>query len=129
MQAGQAPGGDAAGDASTVVDNLDAHVVLDLDRHRKFGRASMPDSVADRFAHNGFSVIGECSIDNRQGAHELNRGAQFGSAELRDCVVEPLSQPGDVRRGAVQVENCGSDLLNDALKIINAAGQSLLHLS
>ena len=65
MQVGQAPAGVAVGDTSAVVDNLDAHVVLDLDRHRKFGRASMPDNVADRLAHDGFGVIGQCSIDNR----------------------------------------------------------------
>lgn len=129
MQARQAPAADATGEASTVVDNLDAHVVLNRDRHRKSGRAGVPHNVADRFAHNGFGVIGKCSIDNRQRSHELDRGTPLGSAELRDCVVESLSQPGDVRRYAMQVENCGADLADNALKIVDAAGQSLLQLN
>jgi hypothetical protein len=120
MQAGQASGGAAAGDASTVVYHLDAHVVVDLDGHCKCGRAGMADNIADRFAHNGLDVIGERSIDNRQGAHECNRGLQFGSAEARDCRLEPMTQPGDALRRPVQVENFGANLPNNALKIINA---------
>jgi len=128
MQAAQA----VAGDVLAVVDDLDTDVVFDLYRDRESGRPGMSDGVADRFAHNGFGVIGECSADNGQGARELNRGLQVGSAGLHEDVVEPLAQSGCVPQwtvhGAVGVKNRDADFLDDVVKGVNVAGQSLLHL-
>lgn len=73
LQTGQATAGHVGWVAPTVVYNLDAHVVLDLDGHRQSSSTRVPDSVAEGFAHNGFNMNGQCIIDNRQGAHELNR--------------------------------------------------------
>ena len=45
-QVGQATFGDVTGDASTLVYDFNAHVVLDADRDAECGRAGMPNRVA-----------------------------------------------------------------------------------
>ena len=87
----------------------------------------MPNSVADRLAYNRFRMIGQRGVDNRQRSDELHRGAQLGARELGDRLVEPLSQPGHARRGAVQIEDRGADLLDDFLQVVDTARKPLLH--
>jgi hypothetical protein len=62
-------------------------------------------------SRTSFDVVGQCSIDHRQRAGELTRGAQIGAGELRDRLIAPLPQSGTFRGCAVQVEDRSSDLL------------------
>ena len=57
----------------------------------------------------------------------MHAGAQIGASELRDGFVESLPQAGRARGRALQIEDRGSDLLDDFLKIVHALGKPLLH--
>ena len=60
--------------------------------------------LTDQTQRSSFDVVGQCSIDHRQRAGELDRGAQIGAGELRDRLIEPLTQSDTFRGCAVQVE-------------------------
>ena len=66
-------------DATAVVHHLDAEIVGDPDLDGEFRCARMPHGVADRLAHNGFGVVGQCGVDRRKRSQELHRGMQFGA--------------------------------------------------
>jgi hypothetical protein len=57
----------------------------------------MPDSIRDRFSHNGFGMFGQTCIDNRQRTGVLHRSTELGGGELRDRVIQTLTQPSDSR--------------------------------
>ena len=78
-------------------------------------------------ADNGFRVIGQAASTTDSGPLNCAE-VRSPAGELRDGLIEALSQPGDVRGRAMQVEDRGADLLNDLLQIVHAVGQSLLHL-
>lgn len=102
-------------------------VIIDGDIDRERRGVGVPHDVADRFTHDGFGMIGERGVDNRQRAGVLDGRAKVRTGELRNRVVKPLAQPGDARGRAVQVEDCGTDLVNDLLQLVDALRESLLH--
>jgi hypothetical protein len=57
----------------------------------------MPDSIRDRFSRNGFGLVGQTCIDNRQRTGVLHRSTELGGGELRDRVIQTLTQPSDSR--------------------------------
>ena len=118
---------DGVRNTSAVVDDLDPQVVFDSDVDGQCGGVSMPKSVADRFSHNGFRMIGQRRVNHRQRSDELDRGTKLGTRELGDRLVEPLAQPRRTRLGAVQIENRSADLLNDLLQVIHTVRKPLLH--
>ena len=116
-------------DATAVVDDLDAQVVLDVDvdgrawwRSRAARRCSPPPGQPPRHDRRG----------RRQPPTAARRTAPSCASPGRrtarwppPAVAAAASSP-DWR--AVQIEDRGADLLDDLLQVVDAVGKSLLHL-
>ena len=114
-QIGQPAAGDLTDDSRAVVDDVDSQFVLDEDVDVQGGGSGMPDGIADRFADNGFGMVGEGHVDDGKRAGILHIRSHLGTGELIDRLIEPLPQPRAAGLATVQVEDRGADLLDHVL--------------
>lgn len=119
IQIRQAAAGDVFRHAPAVVNNFDEQVIFRLDGDSECCGVGVPRGVADRFAHNGFSVIGEDGANHRQWSDELRRNTYFPVRELGDRFVKSPSQPGHARGWPMEVEDRRPDFLDHRLKIVD----------
>ena len=83
-EVGKAACGDFALDATPVVDDLDAQLVLDGHADGETWWLPRGAHIANRFPHNSFCMIGKCRVDDGEWARELHRGAHLGIGKLFD---------------------------------------------
>ena len=91
------------------------------------GRLRVSNGIADRFSDDRFGVIGKPASTTDNGPDELDGGAQRSGRRTARWPRPASPQSGDFRLALVQVEDRGTDLLDDFLKIIHAVGKPLLH--